>query len=99
MSSALEKYVTEFMISKNDSSESAVESAENIISCKLIYTSGDVSTALNMYTLVINNDNQQKDVKTNLLNLIQCLGQYLVHEDDTIRAKGKYQLDAYLKVW
>lgn len=32
----------------------------------------------------------EEDVKSNLLTLIQSLGEYLTHEDDSIRAKGNY---------
>ncbi|KAI8092106.1 Dos2-interacting transcription regulator of RNA-Pol-II-domain-containing protein [Thamnidium elegans] len=64
-SSSIEKNVTDYMISDNESSN-AIKAVENIMD--LI--------------------NDQPDVKTNLLNLIQSMGEYLVNEDDTIRSKS-----------
>lgn len=80
--SIIEKNVTDYMISDNESSN-AIKAVENIMDCKLrVFVF--CYPIINLDYIVINN---QPDVKTNLLNLIQSMGEYLVNEDDTIRSK------------
>jgi hypothetical protein len=87
----IEKNVTDYMISESNSSPMAIKAAENIMECKgdLAIINRSYRIAYLYYVLVINS---QEDVKNSLLNIIQSMGEYLVHEDDSIRAKGIYSL-------
>lgn len=78
----MEKYVTEFMITENNDSFSTGV-VKNIVESEMEYGI-HWQKFLIFYFLVVNN----QDVKSNLLFLIQSLGEYLTHEDDSIRSKG-----------
>jgi hypothetical protein len=81
----MEKYVTEFMITENDDSFSTGV-VKNIVESEMGY--GNYSQKFLIFCFIVVNN---QDVKSNLLFLIQSLGEYLTHEDDSIRSKGRQE--------
>ena len=82
--SALEKEVTNYMITTDSASAEAIEASKRLVS-SMPSVSQPISACWHVLLHIVVNEGSVQD---NLLRLIQTLGEYLVNDDEFVRAKG-----------
>lgn len=89
--SALEKEVTNYMITTDSASAEAIEASKCLVSSmKYTYIPTNFHVLI-VFFVVVN----EGSVQDNLLRLIQTLGEYLINDDEFVRAKGNTRLQPY----